>query len=166
MSAASAWAFQLIHAIGLTTWLSVVCINNMHAFRSSLKAVAATMGMTPLKQEPPVETPLLARAVQGPGLHRLALLIITAVQTLSAAAGWIGSYRLATTGHLAAAQPWLNIAVCGFAAVIFVMHLGGLWFGYWIRQDKLHLTHIAQLIWGMAAFFLFNGYAICTDYRP
>jgi len=36
------------------------------------------------------------------------------------------------------------------------MHLAGLWFGYWIRQDTLQLTHVALLLWTGIAFLSLN----------
>ncbi|MDE9445963.1 DUF2165 family protein [Xenorhabdus bovienii] len=43
-----------------------------------------------------------------------------------------------------------------FATCAFVLLLGGLWYGYWIRQEGLQLTHIAIVIWSIAAFLLFH----------
>lgn len=37
------------------------------------------------------------------------------------------------------------------------MHLGGLWFAYWIHQDDLQRGHLMLLVWILGAFFLFNG---------
>ena len=43
-------------------------------------------------------------------------------------------------------------------AVIFLcgMLLGGLWFGYWIRQEGLQLTHLLLVVWVLANFFVLN----------
>ncbi len=34
------------------------------------------------------------------------------------------------------------------------MLLGGLWFGYWIRQEGLQLTHLLLVVWVLANFFV------------
>lgn len=152
----SIWLFQLVHAIGLAIWLSIAAINNLQAFRTSVWAVGNTMTMAPLTQEPRIDIPLLTRAISSDALHRVALLLVIILQIIAAFACWLGSYQLAVAGDLLAARAWLNLALCSFAAFIFAMHLGGLWFAYWIRQGELQLTHISLLLWVLAAFFLFN----------
>lgn len=152
----SIWLFQVVFAIGLANWLSIAVINNLRAFRASAWAVGNTMAMTPLTQEPRVDIPLSTRAISSLTLHRLALLIVIILQIIAAVACWLGSYQLALAGNLQAARPLLNLALCSFAAFIFAMHLGGLWFAYWIRQGELQLTHLGLLLLVMSAFFLFN----------
>ncbi|WP_167228524.1 hypothetical protein [Massilia rubra] len=39
---ASTWLFQSVHAVGLSAWLSIAVINNLHAFAGSAGAVGAT----------------------------------------------------------------------------------------------------------------------------
>ncbi|QPF76103.1 DUF2165 domain-containing protein [Roseateles sp. DAIF2] len=148
--------FLSVHALGLAVWLSISAINNIRAFAGSAAAVGATMSMAPLRQPPAIDTPLLSRAIASPALHRLALLGVLALQLAAAGAGWAGCWQLLVVGDLGAARPWLNLALSGFTAFLFAMHLGGLWFGYWIRQEGLQLTHVALLIWAVVAFFLFN----------
>ncbi|NWC92832.1 MULTISPECIES: DUF2165 family protein [unclassified Pseudomonas] len=143
-------------ALGLSVWLTVAVLNNGQAFRSSVGAVGATMAMAPLHQAPAIDTPLLRRAVRSPRLHQWALLIVLALQVVAAVAAWAGSYQLVLGDGLAAARPWLNLALSGFSAFVFTMLLGGLWFGYWIRQEGLQLTHLVLLVWALLAFALFN----------
>jgi predicted small integral membrane protein len=152
----SIWLFQAVNAGGLALWLAIAVINNLHAFAGSAGAVGATLAMAPLRQAPAIETPLLARAICSPAVARVALLVVLALQIVAAGACWIGACTLIVGGDLAAARPSLNIAMSGFAAFLLAMHLGGLWFGYWIRQEGLQLTHIGLLIWSVAAFCLFN----------
>ena len=153
----SVHVFQLVNALGMTTWLSIAALNNVHGFFGAVGAVGTTMSMTPLRQAPAIDTPLLARAIRSPALHRMALLLVLALQIIAAVTCAVGSYHLAIGGGLMAARPWLNLALSSLAASLFAMHLGGLWFAYWIRQEGLQLTHIALLIWTLAAFFLFNA---------
>lgn len=152
----SLWLFQCIQALGISLWLCIAALNNVRAFSGSVNAVGATLSMVPLKLSPAIETPLLSRAVDSPLIHRLALLLVLGLQAFAAVTALIGSYALLIAGNLAMAQPWLNLALSAFAGFLFAMHLGGLWFGYWIRQEGLQLTHIALLIWVFLAFFLFN----------
>lgn len=157
MSAAdSIWLFQAVHAVGLAIWLSIAVINNLQAFQASVGSVGGTMSMAPFRQEPRIDIPLLTRAINAASLHRLAMLVLVALQIIAMLSCWIGAYQLLAGDGLAAARPWFNLALCSFAAFIFAMHLGGLWFGYWIRQGELQLTHISLLLWVLAAFFLFN----------
>jgi len=150
------WLFLAIHAVGLAVWLTTSVINNCRAFGGSVAAVGATMSMAPLKQPPAIDTPLLSRAIGSHALHRMALLVVLALQIVAAAACWAGCWQLLVMGDLGAARPWLNLALSAFTAFLFAMHLGGLWFGYWIRQEGLQLTHLVLLVWAVAAFFLFN----------
>ncbi len=152
----SVWVFQMVHSVGLSVWCCLAAINNLQGFRGSQDAVGATMSMAPLREAPRIATPLLARAIASGTVHRMALLLVLALQMLAAVAGIIGSHALITTGRMDAALPWLNLALSCAAAFLFAMHLGGLWFAYWIRQEALQLTHLALLIWTLAAFALFN----------
>ncbi|MCS8237450.1 DUF2165 domain-containing protein [Pseudomonas aeruginosa] len=40
--------------------------------------------------------------------------------------------------------------------MLFGMLLGGLWFGYWIRQEGLQLTHLLLVVWVLANLFVLN----------
>lgn len=152
----SLWLFQALHALGLAVWLSLSVVNNIQGFAGSVAAVGATMNMAPLKLAPIVDTPLLARALRLPALHRAALLLVLALQIVAACAFWAGAWPLLLSDDLAAARPWLNLGLSAFSLLLFAMHLGGLWFGYWIRQEGLQQAHISLLLWTVAAFLLFN----------
>ncbi|MFM9923096.1 DUF2165 family protein [Variovorax sp. H27-G14] len=152
----SLWLFQAVHAIGFAVWLSIAAINNCRCFAASAAAVGGTMSMALLRTAPAVETPLLARAIASTAVHRAALLMVLALQIAAALACWVGSFELFFGAGLAGARPWLNMALSAFAAFLFAMHVGGIWFAYWIRQETLQLTHLSLLMWVMAAFFLFN----------
>lgn len=151
----SIWLFHAILATGLATWLTLAAINNLHAFHGSVWAIGNTMRMDPLRQDPTIQTPLLRRALTSLTLHRLSLGVVLALQLLAAIAAWTG-VALFFGASLTQALPWLNLALCAMAAFLLLMHLGGLWFGYWIRQEGLQLTHLVLLLWVLAAFFLFN----------
>ena len=150
------WLFLSVQALGLALWLTLAALNNRHDFAGAAAAVGATMAMLPLTQEPRIPTPLLSRAQQAPGLHRAALGLLLVMQTAGAALAWAGCYMLLIQGDLASARPWLNGALAAMSACLLAMHLSGLWFAYWIRQDTLQLTHIALLLWSGLMFLAFN----------
>ena len=152
----SIWLFHAILASGLAIWLSLAAINNLHAFHGAVWAIGNTMRMDPLRQDPTIETPLLRRALTSLLLHRLSLGVVLALQLLAAIAAWTG-VALFFGGNLADALPWLNLALCAMAAFLLLMHLGGLWFGYWIAQEGLQTTHLVLLLWTLGMFFLFNA---------
>ncbi|MGE8564839.1 hypothetical protein D3C85_799620 [compost metagenome] len=150
------WLFLSVQALGLALWLTLAALNNRRDFAGAAAAVGATMAMLPLTQEPRIPTPLLSRAQQAPGLHRAALGLLLVMQTAGAALAWAGCYMLLIQGDLASARPWLNGALAAMSACLLAMHLSGLWFAYWIRQDTLQLTHIALLLWSGLMFLAFN----------
>jgi predicted small integral membrane protein len=138
----SLWLFQTILALGLSLWLCIALLNNLQAFRASVGAVGATMAMAPLRQAPAIDIPLLSRALHSPTWHRIALVLVLVLQGVAA--------------DLAQARPWLNLALSAFLGFTFSMLLGGLWFGYWIRQEGLQLTHLVLVLWALLAFVVFN----------
>ena len=152
----SIWLFHAILATGLATWLTLAAINNLHAFHGSVWAIGNTMRMDPLRQDPTTQTPLLRRALTSLTLHRLSLGVVLALQLRAAIAAWTGVALFFDTS-LTQALPWLNLALCAMAAFLLLMHLGGLWFGYWIAQEGLQTTHLVLLLWTIGLFFLFNA---------
>ncbi|PLY41414.1 hypothetical protein CSZ94_15980 [Janthinobacterium sp. ROICE36] len=148
--------FHAILATGLAIWLSLAAINNLHAFHGAVWAIGNTMRMDPLRQDPTIQTPLLRRALTSLTLHRLSLGVVLVLQLLAAIAAWTG-VALFVGGGPATALPWLNLALCAMAAFLLLMHLGGLWFGYWIAQEGLQTTHVVLLLWTLGLFFLFNA---------
>ncbi|TNC73969.1 DUF2165 domain-containing protein [Janthinobacterium lividum] len=152
----SIWLFHAILATGLAIWLTLAAINNLHAFHGSVWAIGNTMRMDPLRQDPTIQTPLLRRALTSLTLHRLSLGMVLTLQLLAAIAAWTG-VALFFGASLTQALPWLNLALCAMAAFLLLMHLGGLWFGYWIAQEGLQTTHLVLLLWTIGLFFLFNA---------
>ncbi|CAM3970934.1 DUF2165 family protein [Pseudomonas wadenswilerensis] len=152
----SLWLFQAVQAIGLSLWLGIAVLNNLQAFRASLGAVGATMAMAPLRQAPAIDIPLLSRALHSTAAHRIALLVVLVLQVVAAVAALIGTYVLLIGTGLESARPWLNLALSAFLGFSFAMLLGGLWFGYWIRQEGLQLTHLVLVLWALLAFVVFN----------
>jgi predicted small integral membrane protein len=152
----SLWLFQATLALGLSAWLCIAVLNNLQAFRASVGAVGATMAMAPLRQAPAIDIPLLGRALHSPAWHRIAVLLVLLLQIIAAGAALTGSYLLLVESDLMQARPWLNLALSAFLGFTFSMLLGGLWFGYWIRQEGLQLTHLVLVLWALLAFVVFN----------
>ncbi|VCE55426.1 Predicted small integral membrane protein (DUF2165) [Burkholderia pseudomallei] len=149
--------FKTLHAVAIAGWATIVTINNVQTFAATTSTVGRTMSMALLRQDPPVDTPLLCRATASRALHRVALAIVVLLQAFTAIAMWGGvRLLLATAPPHAAALPWLDAGATGFAACALVLLLGGLWYGYWIRQEGLQLTHIALVVWSIAACLLFH----------
>lgn len=152
----SLWIFQTVHALGLAVWLSIGVCNNWRDFTGARFAVGLTMSMAPLREPPAIATPMVSRAVYSVGWHRMALVGVMVLQASAAAACWAGCYEWVIRGDPAAARTWLNLALSGMAAFLLAMHLGGLWFAYWIRQEGSQATHLLLLGWTVLLFGLFN----------
>ncbi|MNR42746.1 hypothetical protein D3C85_1612890 [compost metagenome] len=82
--------------------------------------------------------------------------MVLVLQVVAAVAALIGTYVLLIGTGLEPARPWLNLALSAFLGFSFAMLLGGLWFGYWIRQEGLQLTHLVLVLWALLAFVVFN----------
>ncbi|KMJ43974.1 membrane protein [Xenorhabdus khoisanae] len=150
--------FKALHAFGIAGWATIAMINNGRSFTMTAGTVGRMMSMELLKQEPPVNTPLLSRATTSRVIHRAALTVIVVLQILTAISMWISGYLLLmkTASHPETLL-WLNVGIICFATCAFILLLGGLWYGYWIRQEGLQITHIAIVIWSIAAFLLFHS---------
>ncbi|MFV0925964.1 MULTISPECIES: DUF2165 family protein [Pseudomonas] len=155
-TATSLLMFQMVLAAGFTLWLSIALVNNLQAFASSAAAVGGTLSMAPLRQAPAIDLPLCSRAIHSPAVHRAALMVVVLLQAGAVLAAWAGCYHLLLGSGLDAARPWLNLALSAALGFLFAMLLGGLWFGYWIRQEGLQLTHLALVVWVVLSFMVFN----------
>lgn len=154
----SLWLFQAIYAAGLVVWLTIAVIDNVSGFGELVHAVGTTMSMAPLQRAPVIDSILRKRAVQSLLCHRLAVAALLVLKLAAWAACGVGCYTLILGGGIETARPWLNVALSAFTGFLLAMHLGGLWFAYWIREDDLQRGHLALLIWVLGAFFLFNGH--------
>jgi hypothetical protein len=68
-------------------------------------------------------------------------------QAAAVLAAWIGCYELLLGAGLEVARPWLNLASSATLRFLLAMLLGGIWFGYWMRQEVLQLTHLLMMVW-------------------
>lgn len=158
--AGSILLLKLVMMGGLALWCTLAVINNVVAGASGVAAVGRTMSMALLEAPPAIDTPLANRAVIARECHRLSFAVLVALQSLAAVLCWCaaGAYVLALGGALAptAAVTWANWALAAFALMAWLLHLGGLWFAYWIRQEGLQTTHIALLILGCVLALIVN----------
>lgn len=147
---ADVWmTFNSVIIWGFAAWTGVAALNNVVGFKSAAAAISRTMAMTPLNDPPAIVSPLAGRALTAPGWSRAALTVIILVQIAAAAALAIGgAMLLGMAGASTATAGGSTIALVGFTLLTglwLAMMIGGLWFGYWIRQEGLQLTHIALL---------------------
>jgi predicted small integral membrane protein len=143
---------------GFSVWSLVAAYNNVVGFAGSVAAISATMSMSPLREQPPIETQFDGRRVRSLAVPKFS---VVCVLLLQAAAGAL--LALAAIGFVGISPIELapqQIGQWGFSLLMiawFAMLVGGLWFGYWIRQDALQMTHLALLIATMIAAALVNG---------
>lgn len=143
--AASLLSFKLILLAGLASWISVVALNNLIAFRNGVFALGQIMRMAPLDQAPAIQTPLQSRKVGNVAWHRAVLSIVLAAEVVSALLLWSAAAALAGAGIVADPIALANLALTAFMATCFLMLLGGSWFAYYIRQDNVQLLHFVLI---------------------
>jgi predicted small integral membrane protein len=149
-------------ALGFALWTSVGALNNFIGFRTAGAALARTMAMQPLRDPPVIELPFAARALTSPNWAKAALICILIIQVFAALALGSGGGVLLLGAVLgeAAAPRGIEAALIGFALLSLLwlgMMIAGLWFGYWIRQEGLQLTHIALLAVTILAAMVIHG---------
>lgn len=141
--------FKAILVLGFALWTAIAALNNIIDFRGAAAAIGSTMAMAPLNDPPAIPSPLTRRALISPRVTMAALVVILIVQAAAAIALGIGGVILLASGLGAgSAAAGVTAALAGFsllAGLRLMMMIGGLWFGYWIRQEGPQLTHIALL---------------------
>jgi len=50
----------------------------------------------------------------------------------------------------------IDLALSAALGFLLAMLLGGIWFGYWIRQEGLQLTHLLLMVWILLHFVVLN----------
>lgn len=150
------WAvFKAIIVLGFALWTMIAVLNNVVGFRGAAAAIGCTMGMTPLNDPPAIVSPLSRRTMTSPSLAKASLVLILIVQIAALIFLGSGGALLLAAAFGAGTPEWgMAAALAGFAFLTclwFMMMIGGLWFGYWIRQEGLQLTHISLLAVTMLA---------------
>lgn len=146
---------------GLGLWLAVALLNNIVAFRNGVFAIGMLMGMKLFEQEPPIQTPLLARRVTSTGWHRLIYSTILAAEAVTVSLLAIAAVALFGSAFgvvlPATAVDFANAALLAFIAVGSLMLAGGAWFVYYIRQEGAQITHLVMIGVGVAAAQMINA---------
>jgi predicted small integral membrane protein len=149
--------FKAVITGGFAIWTAIAALNNITGFRSAAEAIARTMTMAPLLDFPAIPSPFPRRALSRPGWSIAALMAIIVLQIIAATAlGYSGIMLLeGNAGSKAVAFALMGFTV--LAALWMSMMIVGLWFGYWIRQEGLQLTHLALLTATMIAGAIVHG---------
>lgn len=151
---------QLSLITGLSLWTSIELVNNLVGYRGALNTVGRIMRMSLLTEPPVVNTALLHRRVESSRWHRVAHALLILILALTAALLWRAVYSyvavLAGYAHPDSVIALTNLAVAAFIGLGFFLTLGGLWFGYWIKQETLQLTHFVLICMGIATGILVN----------
>ncbi|WP_087687742.1 DUF2165 family protein [Pandoraea sp. PE-S2R-1] len=147
--------FKCVVILGLALWSAIAALNNLVAFGASSGAIGRTLSMAPLREAPAIDIPIVRRAVDAKGLAVMALIVMIVLQGMAAICLAYGGMQLAVAlasgGSDAAGMHWGMFGLTALAAAWLLMMIGGLWFGYWIRQEGLQLTHMMLLVLTIAA---------------
>jgi hypothetical protein len=146
--------------VGLALWTSIELANNISGYRGGVASVGRIMSMAPLAEPPAVETPLRRRSVADVRWHRVVhgalLLVMVAAALLLWASVLSWSFVLVGGATPDAARGWANLGLAAFVGMGFMLTLGGLWFGYWMRQEVLQATHLILICLGICCAVLVN----------
>ncbi|ALS61560.1 DUF2165 family protein [Pandoraea norimbergensis] len=142
--------FKCVVTLGLAVWSAIAALNNLVAFGASTGAIGRTLSMSPLREAPAIDISLLRRAVHAKALAVMALIAMIVLQGIAAICLAYGggqlAIALASAGSDATGIHWGMFGLTALAAAWLLMMIGGLWFGYWIRQEGLQLTHMMLLV--------------------
>jgi Predicted small integral membrane protein (DUF2165) len=152
--------FKLLLTAGLALWLTVIVINNTIAFANGVAALGVLMGMQLLDQAPAIETPLRARSVTAKVWHRLVFGFVVLIEVVVGLLLWYAAIGFAGAlfggSDIAAAIIRGNLALAAFAALAFILMLGGSWFAYYIRQEGVQITHFLLVVVAICGIILMN----------
>jgi predicted small integral membrane protein len=157
---ASLLIFKLTLLTGLAAWLTIVIVNNVTAFHGGVAAIGGLMSMQLFQEAPAIASPLLSRRVTSGAWHRLVYSFVLLVEVGVAILLWLAIAGIAGTlidpSGSAAAITRANLALTAFVAMGFVMAIGGAWFGYYIRQEGMQITHLALIVLAVVALIAVN----------
>lgn len=147
----------LLAALG--SWLAIALRNNLLGFSRSVTAIGDLMAMRSFDQEPVVSTPLTRKRVTSHAWHTavLSFILVSEAATALLLLGAAGLYAGTLMGlEVAAAKAAGDTALAAFLALGSVMLIGGTWFGYYVKQAIVQLTHLLMLALGTGAAVLMN----------
>lgn len=150
---------QFILLGGLAAWMATVATNNCLAFANGVFTVGMLMNMKPFEEAPAIASPLLSRRVASAAWHRAVYSVIVVLEVLTAAllllsAGNAALEIIEYTPSPGAALP--TIGLTALLGLVFLMMSGGAWFGYYIRQELIQLTHIGLAVLAVVALIFVN----------
>lgn len=152
--------------IGLAAWMSIAVLNNTTDPATNRFFLGTMLQMNLLFDEPNgLGQGLLWRAMSGE-IGKPMLLAIAAAQAAIAAYLWFaGISFLVAAGRgdarrLAAARGRAVHALSAFMALWLFFLVGGLWFGYWIKQGVIQQVHMTLLILSVLAIQFVGNAAI------
>jgi predicted small integral membrane protein len=152
--------FKLLLVAGLALWLTVIVLNNVIAFGNGVAALGILMGMQLFDQAPAIDTPLRARSVTARVWHRIVFGFVVLLEVVVALLLWYAAIGFAGAllggSDPVAAITRGNLALAAFAALAFVMMLGGSWFAYYIRQETVQITHFVLIVVAISGAILMN----------
>jgi len=146
---------KVLVVAGLAGYLTLFVINNVTDPRTNAAAIPRMMSMRDLEADPPLGSGVLWRAIDSPAVHRLAYVLVIAVQAVGAILLWWAAGLLAW-GPLTAGLAVANLGLLVFVALFFGFLLTGLWFSYWIKMGPVQQGHLTLLQVGMAAAIVVN----------
>lgn len=145
---------------GIAIWLSVAWFNNLTDRCTNEMLLGTMISMSLLHEDQSLGRGLLWRAWPERWKREIlsAVLVMQACVIASlwiAAFGWGG----AAIGLMPSidARACGEAALCGFIGLWLFFLVGGLWFGYWMKQGHIQQVHFALLQVGLLAA-IFNEY--------
>jgi len=149
---------------GLALWLTVAVFNNITDFATNDHLLGLMLSMELVRADETLGNGLEWRA-WGRGAATAVLVVVIAVQVAVSALLWRGAVRFAEAGRSGAAAAEArairaaNQALGAFMGLWFWFMIGGLWFGYWMKQGPVQMVHMTLLTLGVLA-------AVAVNHRP
>lgn len=148
------WIKTLVVA-GLASYLSIFVLNNITDPGTNAAAIPRMMTMRELREDPPLGQGVLWRAIESPAVHRIAYLLVIAVQTVAALVLWCAVILLLFAGT-GTALAVANLGLAVFVALFLGFVLTGLWFTYWVKMGPVQQGHLTLLLIGLASVLVVN----------
>lgn len=134
----------LLSATGL--WLGLAAYNNIRDKGTNLFLLGLMFRMDLIVDEEPLGRGLKQRAIHNEDFVRWVLRIVITAQLAIAALFLCAGYAYLSTAlgmPFPSAKAQANCAVSLFSTLWFFFMIGGLWFGYWIKQSTISQVHIS-----------------------
>lgn len=132
---------KIILMAGLSSYLTIAVINNIVDKGTNRFLLKQMFSMLLLENDPVFGKGLTSRAIHSERMSVLLLYLISTIQIIISGGLWYGAIQLTMAflhyaNHLSYAINCCTLALSCFMALWFFFWCGGLWFGYWIKQDR------------------------------